>query len=190
MLTQNLEQSQILSFLLIPIFSLAYLYRWSIKSTAWFYFPLVYIANLQILKDEEKQKSAITHQSHNLLLYFNVAISVLLLLYFGVDSKNVTEIFPSVKIAIEVIDKIPFSIVTNSIWLVVASLILYMIVYYFSSLQAHSKERLGEEKYIQYNTIIHWIIRLKFMFWYTFFIWNLVHIANIHLIPDLAKYMS
>lgn len=173
---------------LVPIFSLAFLYRWSIKSTAWFYFPLIYIANLKSLTNKESQKIAIVHQTYQLLLYFNITILALIFLHFGVSSTIMIEAFPSFKILFEIKNQIPFNISNNSIWLIIISCMLYFFVYYFASFQSHVKEKTGQEYYVKYNIFIYWIIRVKLMLWYIFFIWNLIYISNIYLIPKLSLF--
>lgn len=171
----------IICFFLLP----AYLYRWSIKSTAWFYFPLIYIFNLNKINNKTLQKTKITDQRWSVIKWFNIFSAILLFLYIGTPRDLVQGYYPYIDIFInsilEITNIIPFVkniLEPNSFWLVFFSIILYSIVYGFSSFKSFRKEEKLQNDFLFLDSFAYWIIRIKVVLWYIFFSWNIVLLWN------------
>lgn len=165
---------KLLFITLLFLWGSSYFYRWSIKSTAWFYFPLVYLFNVEKIYNKKEERTKIIDQEWKAQLVFNVIMAIIILINF-----NIIKSFKYWQVNIP-IDQIKLFLNSGinplSLWLIVISIVLYVIVFLFASLQSHRKRNkaLKENNFI--SKLIHWIIRLKFILWYIFFIWNIIFI--------------
>lgn len=157
---------------LLLLWSLSYFYRWSIKSTAWFYFPLVYLSNVKKIHDIDAEERRIIDQGWKAQLIFNAIVLIIVLINF-----NIIESFSYYKISLPIVQIKLFlnnSIHPWSLWLIIASIVLYFFIYLFVSLREHRKRSNVLKQNNLLNKFIHWIIRVKFTLWYVFFICNVV----------------
>ncbi|MDD2368667.1 MAG: hypothetical protein PHQ90_05140 [Sulfuricurvum sp.] len=190
----------IASFALIPFWSLAYLYRWSIKSTAWFYWPLAFVFNKRPLEDKIKGKTGVDDQTNPLTLKGHIVISVMLLIYFmgsivsldklgNIESSAevIVELFRSISINHPIVKTI---IQPDTWWLVLSATLIYFMLYGFSSVQQHRRSHNNPEFSDKFNIILHWFIRLKNVLWIVFFAINLFFIANQHVWPMLFDFVK
>ena len=170
-------------FLVIPIWSLGYLYRFSIKSTAWFFFPLAYLANLNALQDEKKKSRAVKTQTWKKLFWFNVMISAVLFLYFKFTGQYLDLLGLSDKQLLFITEKMTQLreyFVPQAMWLLVVAVVLYFIMNAIISRQEHIEDK-------NYSTLTYWLIKLIFMLWMTFLAWHLVVFTNQFVLPELPK---
>ncbi|MBA5248805.1 MAG: hypothetical protein FE834_04635 [Gammaproteobacteria bacterium] len=159
---------------LLFLWSLSYFYRWSIKSTTWFYFPLVYLFNIEKIYNKKEEERRITDQEWKVQLVFNAIIAIIVLINFNVIKSFE---YGQVSIPVDQIKLLLNSVVNPfSLWLIVVSIGLYTIVFLFVSLQSHRKRNKTLRQNNLLSKLIHWIIRFKFTLWYTFFIWNIIFI--------------
>jgi hypothetical protein len=130
-------EKKILKIFIIPIWSLAYLYRWSIKSTAWFYLPLAFLANTtQKMRDDKTVKKDMDIQTNSIKLWFNLGVALMLFIsLFDVLfkdkitdslewSKSIYALFDIIKSL-----NIPIVIDNWSVYLVTISTFIYFVVY-------------------------------------------------------------
>lgn len=197
MYTKNVVE-YLVRFIIIIIWSFTYLYRWSIKSTAWFYWPLAFVFNKKPLEDKIKAKTFIDDQTNPLILKGHIVIGSILLIYF-MGSIITLDKLGNVESSVEVIAELFRSIAINhpmvktiiqpeTWWLVVGATIIYFILYGFSTRQQHRRFHNNPEYPESFNTILHWAIRLKNVLWIAFFVINLFFIANQHVWPLIFKY--
>lgn len=185
-------------YILACFWSLTYLYRWSIKSTAWFYWPLAFVFNKKPLEDKTKGKTYIDDQTNSLTLNGYIVIGAILGIYFmgsSISLDKLENFEPSVGIIIELFQSIsikyPFikTIIHHETWwLVLSATIIYFIIYRFSSLQQHRRAHNNPEYSKTFNTTLHWFIRLKNVLWVAFFAINLFFIANQHVWPLIFNF--
>ena len=180
--TDDLEE-RIIKLLIIPIWSLGYLYRFSIKSTAWFFFPLAYLANLSALQDETKKEKAIKTQTWDKLFWFNLIVSAVLFLYFKFSESYLKLL----KLSEEQLNFIKTQIthireyfVPEAMWLLVLAVVLYFIMNTFISRKEHIKDE-------SYGLFSYWIIKLIYMLWMVFLGWHIVVFTNQYVLPELPK---
>lgn len=183
---------------LVPFWSLTYLYRWSIKSTAWFYWPLAFIFNKRPLDDKIKGKTHIDDQTNALTLKGHIVIGTILLIYFMgsiVSLDKIENVESNVGVIIEIFRSISINhpsiktiIQPETWWLVLSATGLYFILYGFSSLQQHRRMHNNPEYSETFTTILHWFIRLKNVLWIAFFAINLFFIANQHVWPLIFNF--
>jgi len=176
---------KIITYIVTPFWILGYLYRWSIKSTAWFYFPLVYLSNIEALKNEEKQQYHYNIQTWNVLHYANIIVGIVLLLYFDLE-KFVSFLPLGNKIAqlSEVVLVIKKNIAENSAWLLVVCVILYIFIRIRISFRVHMKKENDSQQ------SLYFYIRVQYILYIIFLGWNVVHLVNIHLIPKLIPFFE
>lgn len=197
MYTKNVVE-YLVRFIIIIIWSFTYLYRWSIKSTAWFYWPLAFVFNKKPLEDKIKAKTFIDDQTNPLILKGHIVIGSILLIYFmgsiisldklgNVESsvEVIAELFRSIAINHPIVKTI---IQPETWWLVAGATIIYFVLYGFSTRQQHRRSHNNPEYSESFNTILHWVIRLKNVLWITFFTINLFFITNQHVWPLIFKY--
>jgi len=158
---------------IVPIWSLAYLYRWSIKSTAWFYFPLAFLANTtQKMRDDKTVKKDIDIQTNSIKLWFNLGVVVFLFIsWFGMVFKDkIVELLEWSKSIYALFDilkgfKLPIVVDSWSVYLVTVSTFIYFVVYYFVDRQQSHIEK-GNEGYSKIvNKILFWTIRVHLVLW-------------------------
>jgi hypothetical protein len=166
-------EKKILKIFIIPIWSLAYLYRWSIKSTAWFYFPLVFLANTtQKMRDDKTVKKDMDIQTNSIKLWFNLGVVVFLFIsWFGMVFKDkIVELLEWSKSIYALFDilkglKLPIVVDSWSVYLVTVSTFIYFVVYYFVDRQQSHIEK-GNEGYSKtVNKILFWTIRVHLVLW-------------------------
>jgi len=177
---------KIFSIMAIPFFSLAYLYRWSVKSTAWFYFPLFLITDASLLRDKIKRKIDIDLQSDILWLKGYKFISFLLLCYyFSTYLQNTFEyVYPSSTFIFEFIQKYPF--VGNilhlySIYVITSIALLSWCILVFSYIQKARRSDGNPEFSEKLNQFFFWLIRLRLALWYIAFGISLYFLVNEHI---------
>lgn len=176
----------------------AYLYRWSIKSTAWFYWPLAFVLNTKALENKVNQKTVIDDQTNPLILRGHIIISVILVIYFMgsmVSLDNLGSIESSVKFMDELFHTISVNhpiiktiIYPETWWLVLSATLIYFLLYSFSSVQQHRRSHNNPEFSDTFNVSLHWLIRLKSVLWVAFFTINLFFIANQHVWPLIFNF--
>jgi len=164
---------RIIRIFIVPIWSLAYLYRWSIKSTAWFYFPLAFLANTtQKCNDEKIVKKDIDIQTNSIKLKFNIGVALMLFIsLFGMVFKDkivdLLELSKSIYALFDILKgfKLPIVVDSWSVYLVTVSTFIYFVVYYFVDRQQSYIEK-GNEGYSQtVNKILFWTIRVHLVLW-------------------------
>ena len=178
--------ARIIGLLFIPIWSLAYFYRFSIKSTAWFFFPLAYLANLSALQDETKKEKAIKTQTWDKLFWFNLIVSAVLFLYFKFSESYLKLL----KLSEEQLNFIKIQIthireyfVPEAMWLLVVAVVLYFIMNTFISRKEHIEDK-------SYGLFSYWIIKLIYMLWMVFLGWHIVVFTNQYVLPELPKILG
>lgn len=158
---------------IVPIWPLACLYRWSIKSTAWFYFPLAFLANTtQKMKDDKTIKKYIDIQTNSIKLWFNLGVVVFLFIsWFGMVFKDkivdLLEWSKSIYALFDILKglKLPIVVDSWSVYLVTVSTFIYFVVYYFVDRQQSHIEK-GNEGYSKtVNKILFWTIRVHLVLW-------------------------
>jgi len=180
------------AYLITPIWALGYLYRFSIKSTAWFFFPLAYLSNLEALQSRNRQKKILALQIFKNYWIFNLFILAIVLIYFDIISKipmpkQIDWIFEySNQISLFLHEHI----VDGSIWLIVISLILYLMINLVLSAKKHFESNNIDNPSVIPDKLVHWMIRLTFILWMVFLGWNLVVITNHELMPKVAELIS
>lgn len=189
MYTQNLVE-YFVRFVFIIIWSFTYLYRWSIKSTTWFYWPLAFVLNTKALGNKVDGKTLIDDQTNPLMLRGHIVISAILLIYFVgsiISLDNLGNIESSVEVIVELFRSIAINhpivetiIQPQTWWLVLSATLIYFLLYGFSSVQQHRRMHNNPEYPETFTTILHWFIRLKNVLWIAFFTINLFFIANEH----------
>ncbi|CAA6819356.1 MAG: Unknown protein [uncultured Sulfurovum sp.] len=169
-----------------PIWSLGYLYRFSIKSTAWFFFPLAYLANLSALQDETKKEKAIKTQTWDKLFWFNLIVSAVLFLYFKFSESYLKLL----KLSEEQLNFIKTQIthireyfVPEAMWLLVVAVVLYFIMNTFISRKEHIEDK-------SYGLFSYWIIKLIYMLWMIFLGWHIVVFTNQYVLPELPRLLQ
>ena len=185
-LNSDTLEEKILKLFIIPIWSLGYLYRFSIKSTAWFFFPLAYLANLNALQDEEKKSKAIKTQTWKKLFWFNIMISAVLFLYFRFTGQYLDLLGLSEK-KLNFIQNIMTLLrqyfIPEAMWLLIIAVALYFILNLIISWKEHIEDK-------NYNILTYWLIKLIFMLWMVFLAWHLVILTNQYLLPELPKILG
>lgn len=189
--------AKLFRYILAFFWFLAYLYRWSIKSTAWFYWPLAFVFNKKPLEDKTKSKMYIDDQTNPLAIKGHIVIGVSVAIYLigsSISLDKLENFEPSVGIIIELFQSIsikyPFIktiIHPETWWLVLSATVIYFIIYGFSSLQQHRRAHNNPEYSKTFNTTLHWFIRLKNVLWVAFFTINLFFIANEHVWPFIFR---
>lgn len=189
---------QFFRYILAFFWSLTYFYRWSIKSTAWFYWPLAFVFNKRPLEDKIKGKTYIDDQTNPLTLKGYIVISAILVIYFMgsiVSLDNIGSIESSVKFMDELFHAISVNhpIIKTIIypvtwWLILSATVIYFILYGFSTMQQHRRTHHNPEYSVSFNTILHWVIRLKNVLWIAFFAINIFFIANKHVWPLIFNF--
>jgi len=184
-------------FIIVIIWSFTYLYRWSIKSTAWFYWPLAFVFNKKPLEDKIKGKTHIDDQTNSLTLKGYIVIGAILVIYFMgsiISLDKIENIESSAGVIIELFQSIAINhpivktiIQPDTWWLVLSATVIYFILYIFSSVQQHRRSHNNPEFSEVFNTILHWFIRLKNVLWVAFFTINLFFIANQHIWPLIFR---
>jgi len=169
---QELEY-KITNLFIIPIWSLAYLYRLSIKSTAWFYFPLAFLATSTTKSsDKDGIKKSIDIQTDLLYVSFNSIISVILFIaLFGtVFKEKIIELVSYAKNVYDFLDLIKTIDIpiVYSIWsgyLLIIATLIYWAVWYFSYIQKKhiSNDNAGHSEL--FNLILFWLLRLRMTLW-------------------------
>lgn len=168
------------------IWSLGYLYRFSIKSTSWFFFPLAYLANLEALQDEEKKKKAIKTQTWKNLFWFNTIIAAILFLYFKsigqyIDLLGLSE--TKLNFIKDAMLRLQKYFIPEAMWLLVVAVGLYFVLYMFISRQEHLREN-------QYPMLTYWLIKLIAALWMIFLGWHLVVLINHELVPIVKVWLG
>ena len=164
------------------IWSLGYIYRFSIKSTAWLFFPLAYLANLEALQNNYKKIKAIKIQTWDRLFWFNLFALAFLLVYFGYGNfVNTLDLADGV---VDIINKIVTPVkdflIPNAMCLLAVAVVLYFILNTIISFKEHIEDR-------QYNTIIYWLIRLITTLWLIAICWHIVVSTNKYIFPSLPN---
>lgn len=180
--TQDLT-GKIFLILITPVLLLSYFYRFSIKSTAWFFFPLAYLANLTALQDENKKEQSIKNQTWDRLFWFNLVIAAVLFLYFKFSESYLKLL----KLSEEQLNFIKTQVanlreyfVPEAMWLLVVAVSLYFIMNTFISQKEHLEEK-------NYGLFSFWIIRFIYSLWMVFLGWHIVVFTNQYVLPELAK---
>lgn len=190
MYTKNVVE-YLVRFIIITIWSFTYLYRWSIKSTAWFYWPLAFVLNSKALENKVDRKTLIDDQTNPLMLRGHIVISAILLIYFMgsiISLDKLGNIESSVEVIVELFRSIAINhpilktiIQPQTWWLVLSATLIYFLLYSFSSVQQHRRMHNNPEYPKTFTTILHWFIRLKNVLWIAFFAINLFFIVNQHI---------
>lgn len=196
MYTKNVVE-YLVRFIIIIIWSFTYLYRWSIKSTAWFYWPLAFVLNTKALVNKVTRKTLIDDQTNPLTLKGNIVIGAILFIYFMgsiVSLDKLGNIESSIEVIVELFKSIAINhsivktiIQSETLWLVLSATGIYFMLYSFSSVQQHRRSHSNPEYSEAFNTILQWFIRLKNVLWVAFFAINLFFIANQHIWPLIFR---
>ena len=176
---------KVLPYIFTPFWILGYFYRWSIKSTAWFYFPLAYLANIEALTNKGKQEEHYQLQTWTILSYANIFTGILLLIYFGLE-KFVSFLPWGDKVA-KLSDALVLfltNISEYSVWLLVISVILYALVRIRISFRSHMHKESESKK------LLYFFIRVQYILYMVFLGWNVIHLVNIHLMPKLLPLLN
>ena len=176
----------------------AYLYRWSIKSTAWFYFPLAFVFNKRKLEDKTKGKTLIDDQTNTVKVWGYGFIFLMLLFYFAnsyINENKIGEVLPLISIVNyqNLISDYPIMkslFIPQTAWLVLSASLIYAFLYYVSNIQQHRRIHNNPEYSEAFNTILHWFIRFKYVLWIAFFAINLFFIANEHILPLIFNFLQ
>ncbi|MDD4883000.1 hypothetical protein [Sulfuricurvum sp.] len=187
-------------YILACFWSLTYLYRWSIKSTAWFYWPLAFVFNKRPLEDRIKGKTHIDDQTNLLILRFHMLVSAILVIYFMgaiVSLDKIENVESSIGVIFESFQPIAINhpvvktiIQPDTWWLILSATIIYFFLYGFSSVQQHRRTHTNPEFSDTINVVLHWIIRFKNVLWVVFFVINLFFIANQHVWPLIFNFFK
>ncbi|CAA6815703.1 MAG: Unknown protein [uncultured Sulfurovum sp.] len=180
---KNDFKDKVLLLFIAPISSLGYLYRFSIKSTAWFFFPLAYLANLNALQNKETKNRAVKTQTWKKLFWFNIIILAVLFLYFKFTGQYL-ELFGlsevQLKFITEKMGQLRDFFIPNAMWLLVVAVGLYFIMNTIISRQEHLEDK-------EYPLFLYWIIKLIYMLWMVFLGWHIVVFTNQYVLPELPR---
>ena len=128
--------SKFISILLFIGWLPAYLYRWSIKSTAWFYFPLAILGNNPLLHKKSVGEFSLAFQTRKLSIFFNVFVLALLLVNADIITKDVALNIPYLGFIFKAIN-INIPLIPWSLWFVWATVGLFFILWAFASFKVH-----------------------------------------------------
>jgi hypothetical protein len=172
------DEDWFIKYTIAPFFALAYLYRWSIKSTAWFYFPLVFLTEQTNLQNAKKRKTAIDLQTDKKRVWFHKATFIALILYYFGDTFTTTieNAIPKTKALFGLLEAFlqHFPLIAHfihpySIYILTITLPFSFYIWWFADEQKLRRADGNPESSDETKTVIFWLIRLRLMLWYSAF---------------------